>query len=400
MLKSPKEIKIDAVDYNLPNERIAENPLPERDSSKLLIYKNFTITEDVFKNIDQSIPNGSLLVFNKSRVINARLFFETKNGAKIEIFCLEPSEKNNWQWHCFVGNSKRWKEGEVLELGFNYLSQKHSLFAKKIENRNDYFVIQFSSDDKQINFYEILNIIGKIPLPPYIKRQVEENDKERYQTIYSENLGSVAAPTAGLHFSEDVLKKLGAKNINIQNVILHVGAGTFLPVKSEKMEDHSMHSEKISVSLDLIENLIESIPTKKIIMVGTTSMRTIESLYWIGLKLKLKTFEKENPILVNQWEPYELNDEISEIDSLIEIKNYLQENNLEKLEGQTKIIIAPGYKIKFTNAIITNFHQPKSTLLLLISALVGENWKKIYSYALENNFRFLSFGDSSILWKH
>jgi S-adenosylmethionine:tRNA ribosyltransferase-isomerase len=398
----PKEIKIEDYNYRLPTEKIAEFPAEERDKSKLLIYKDHEIREDLFCQIHNYIPENTLLVFNNSRVINARLIFQNSNGATIEIFCLEPTNKNNLAvWNCLIGNVKRIKDSEILKKDFIVNNKPVSLIVKNNLKKTDYFEVEFELSDKTISFFDAIEVAGELPLPPYIKRDFEESDKVSYQTIYSKSKGSVAAPTAGLHFTNYVFEKLKEKKINTSELTLHVGAGTFLPVKSEKMIDHKMHSERIFVKKEFLKQLMETLKAKNmVIAVGTTSVRTIESLYWIGLKIKNGFVLKDKEILVEQWDAYEINEEIGLLDSLQEIINYLDSNNLDEIEGETKIIIAPGYKFKFINGLITNFHQPQSTLLLLISALVGDNWKKIYDYALKNKFRFLSFGDSSLLWKN
>ncbi|MEI6522060.1 MAG: S-adenosylmethionine:tRNA ribosyltransferase-isomerase [Bacteroidota bacterium] len=398
----PKEIKIEDYNYHLPPEKIADFPVEERDKSKLLIYQNQKICEDLFCQIHNYIPENSLLVFNNSRVINARLIFRNSNGAKIEIFCLEPTNKNNTAvWNCLIGNVKRIKDNELLKKDFIVNNKPVSLIIKNKIKKTDYFEVEFELSDKTISFFDAIEVAGELPLPPYIKRDFEESDKVNYQTIYSKTKGSVAAPTAGLHFTNYVFEKLKEKKINTSELTLHVGAGTFLPVKSEKMIDHKMHSERIFVKKEFLKKLMETVIAKnKVIAVGTTSVRTIESIYWIGLKIKNGFVLKENEVLVEQWDAYDIKENISVLDSLLEIINYLDSNNLDVIEGETKIIIAPGYKFKFIDGLITNFHQPQSTLLLLISAFVGNDWKNIYDYALKNKFRFLSFGDSSILWKN
>jgi len=396
-----KEIKIEDYNYNLPIEKIAEFPAEERDKSKLLLYKEEEISEDIFCNLSKFIPEKSLLIFNNSKVINARLIFENFNGAKIEIFCLEPSDKKITNvWNCLIGNVKRFKDDEVLKKDFIFNNKSVSLFARKKIKHDDYFEVEFEISDNSISFFDAIELVGNIPLPPYIKREYQESDKINYQTIYSKTQGSVAAPTAGLHFTERVFESLKNKNIITLEVTLHVGAGTFFPVKSEKMSDHKMHSERIYVKKEFIKTLVQTLTNNnKVIAVGTTSVRTIESLYWIGLKIKNGFSIKDNNVLVEQWDAYEIDESIEPIDSLNQIINFLDSHNLDSLEGETKIIIAPGYKFNFIDGIITNFHQPKSTLLLLISAFIGNNWKNVYDYALKNKFRFLSFGDSSLLWK-
>lgn len=403
-MQSPKNIQIQDFSYHLPDEKIAKFPLPQRDESKLLVYQNEEINENIFKTIDSSLPSDSLLIFNNTKVVYARLLFQNQNGANIEFFCLEPANQLDVQqamlvsqkatWNCLIGKAKKFKE--------DFLIQKKTINEIEIElkvslneRKEGFFEVDFSWNTN-LTFAEILNHFGNVPLPPYFKRDAEESDKTRYQTIYAQNDGSVAAPTAGLHFTDDVFTNLKAKNIETESVILHVGAGTFQPVKSETLEGHNMHFEEIIVTKELIQKLNKE--NKFITVVGTTSLRTIESLYWIGLKLSLN--EKNNPTVL-QWDPYELAEKatISYQEAMDAILKYLQKNQLDFLQTKTQLLIAPSYQLRGANAIITNFHQPNSTLLLLINAFVGDDWKKIYDYALSNNFRFLSYGDSSLLFK-
>lgn len=403
-MQSPKNIQIQDFSYQLPDEKIAKFPLAQRDQSKLLIYQNEEIKENIFETIDAYLPNNSLLIFNNTKVVYARLLFQNQHGATIEFFCLEPANQLDVQqamlvsqkatWNCLIGKAKKFKE--------DFLIQKkvinHTEIELKVclnERKDGFFEVEFSWNT-ELTFAEILNHFGNVPLPPYFKRDAEESDKTRYQTIYAENDGSVAAPTAGLHFTENVFSKLKSKNIETESVILHVGAGTFQPVKSDTLEGHSMHFEEIIVTKKLIQKL--SIEAKFLTVVGTTSLRTIESLYWIGLKLSL---DSENESTVLQWEPYELAEKatISYQEAMQSILNYLEKNQLDFLQTKTQLLIAPSYELKGANAIITNFHQPNSTLLLLINAFVRDDWKKIYDYALSNDFRFLSYGDSSLLFK-
>ena len=405
----PKAISIADYTYILPDERIAKYPLPERDQSKLLIYRNGEIKENIYANLANELPENSLLIFNNTKVVEARLLFEKPNGGKIEIFCLEPHEqygdittamlqKEKVWWKCLVGGAKKWKEGSLISRIGRYDSADVLLTAQKIEQLSDSYIIELSWDDAFLSFAELLHLAGAIPLPPYINRSPEESDKERYQTIYAKHDGSVAAPTAGLHFTDSLFKKLAAKNIQHDFVTLHVGAGTFKPVKTETMQEHEMHAEFIDVSKFFIKKLIQQLD-QTIITVGTTSLRTIESLYWLGVKTKLNPSIDQNALHITQWEPYELSiDNITAKDALISLLNWMDQQQTERLITKTQIIIAPGYQFKIIKALITNFHQPQSTLLLLVAAITGDNWRKIYNYALENDFRFLSYGDGNLLW--
>jgi S-adenosylmethionine:tRNA ribosyltransferase-isomerase len=405
----PKELSILNFTYQLPDNRIAKYPLPERDQSKLLIYQSKTIHEDVYANIATHIPANSFLIFNNTKVVEARLLFEKTNGGKIEIFCLEPHEqygdissamlqKGKVWWKCLVGGAKKWKDEPLITLIKRKDLSDVTLTARKIEKLIDTYVIELSWDDASLSFAEILHLAGNIPLPPYLNRSVEESDKERYQTIYAAHDGSVAAPTAGLHFTENILHELAAKNTNHDFVTLHVGAGTFKPVKSETMETHEMHAEFIDVRSAFIESLLQNI-NHPIIPVGTTSLRTVESLYWLGVKTKLDPSIDPDSLHITQWEPYELPaDEIPAAIALESLLQWMEQNNTQRLITKTQIIIAPGYRFRIIKALVTNFHQPQSTLLLLVSAIVGDDWRVIYDYAMQNNFRFLSYGDGSLLW--
>jgi len=405
-----KQIPIADFIYQLPEEKIAKYPLQPRDGSKLLVYENGNISETVFKSIADYLPENTFLIFNNTKVVEARILFEKNTGSIIEIFCLEPSEiysditaamlqQNKVQWKCLVGGAKKWKE-KILIKNINYNNAVLELSAKIIEKKNDYFLIEFNWNTN-ISFAEVLHAAGIIPLPPYLNRKAEVIDAITYQTIYAKYDGSVAAPTAGLHFTEDVFNSLHKKNISINNITLHVGAGTFMPVKSETIEGHEMHSEFIDVTIYFIQQLLNALKQKqKIICVGTTSVRTIETLYWTGVKIENGKWKKENvETAVTQWDAYEMNTSLTAKQSLQKLIDWMQQNNMQQLITKTQIIITPYYQLKIVDGIITNFHQPQSTLLLLISAFVGNNWKKIYNYALANNFRFLSYGDSSLLWK-
>ena len=399
-----KNIKITDFTYALPDERIAKYPLNKRDKSKLLTWKNGEIKEDIFENCFNYLPKNSQLVFNNTRVIHARLFFRKSTGAKIEIFCLEPVEPSDYQiafqetqkvsWKCMVGNSKKWKSGKLLgEIQVN--GEQVLIEVEKKAQEGNSFIIEFIWN-KPVTFSEIIETAGELPIPPYLNRDTEESDEETYQTVYAKVEGSVAAPTAGLHFTEDVINELQFKNINTTEITLHVGAGTFQPVKSETIEGHSMHHEKVIIPKSIIQGFKEN--PKKIIAVGTTSVRSLESLYWLGLQLENRTFNLKNPEVL-QWEPYENLAKIDMQKSLQNILDFLDKSDLNEIQFSTQIIILPGYDFKIISGMFTNFHQPQSTLLLLISAFLGEDWKRVYEYALQNNFRFLSYGDSNLYLK-
>ena len=403
-MKPVKEILIDDFNYGLPDGRIAKFPLQERDKSKLLVWKNGCISESIFRNISGFIPENALLVFNNTKVIQARLIFRKKTGASIEIFCLEPHEPSEYAqafaqtqsctWLCMVGNSRRWKEGK-LECAV----PDGRCTAEQISRWGETHLIRFEWDNPDWTFAVVLEKCGELPIPPYLNRKTEASDKETYQTIYSKIKGSVAAPTAGLHFTEAVFQSLREKNINREELTLHVGAGTFKPVKSKTLAGHEMHSEWFSVKKSTIEQLMEN--EGHVFAVGTTSVRTLESLYYLGLTLEKNPGASPDELTVAQWTPYPEKEEkngLSASGALNNLLNYMERNQLETLTTHTQILIAPGYSFKIVNGMITNFHQPKSTLLLLISAFVGGKWRKIYDYALANGFRFLSYGDSSLLF--
>jgi len=413
-MTDPRTLSIKDFTYSLPEERIAKYPLAERDASKLLIYKEGIIAEDIYRNIDRHIPKDSILFFNDTKVVEARLLFQKPTGGLIEIFCLEPHEQypdittamlqhEKVLWHCLIGGASKWKRGQVLEKKINYNSKELALNARYVEKMGDSFIVELSWNDLSLSFAEVLHLFGAIPLPPYIKREVEISDAERYQTVYAHYEGSVAAPTAGLHFTETIFKKLKEKNIQKDFITLHVGAGTFKPVKTEVMKDHEMHAEYFTVSKSLIQNLIDHLD-KNIIAVGTTSLRTLESLYWLGVK-KL-TDHRPQTTEITQWEVYDsIGKNISAKEALENLIKWMTAKDLDNLTAKTQIIIAPGYQFKIVNALVTNFHQPRSTLLLLVAAFIGGNpiaigWKEVYDYAFENNFRFLSYGDGSLLWRN
>ena len=404
----PKKISILDYTYDLPAERIALHPLAERDASKLLVYKNGTIQEDIYKNIAEYLPAESLLIFNNTKVIKARIRFQKTSGGVIEIFCLEPfeaineyshvmSKKGSSTWKCMIGGVSKWKE-DSLVMSYELGVRSFELNAVLLEKLSDAYLVQFSWTPADLSFAEVLEQCGDIPLPPYIKRKTEEADTERYQTIYAKDEGSVAAPTAGLHFTPDIFTKLAAKNIQSDFVTLHVGAGTFKPVKAATMQEHEMHAEWIDVSTAMIESLIVQID-KTVVAVGTTSLRTLESLYWIGVKTNLNPAIEQ--LHINQWEVYEeplINTSLSAKEALLALLKWMKENNRDRLFTQSQILIAPGYHFKIAKAIVTNFHQPQSTLLLLVAAAIGINWKKNYDYAMQHDFRFLSYGDGSLLF--
>jgi S-adenosylmethionine:tRNA ribosyltransferase-isomerase len=397
------DINIADYDYDLPENRIAQFPWPERDGSKLLLFDGRDISSDIFRNIDKYIRPGSLLVFNNTRVIRARLVFRKKSGARIEIFCLEPLNPSGYdvsltshesvEWKCIIGNLKKWKSGSI-SMVFPWGGKDNILFAEKAGEVGEALRIRFYWHNSEISFSEVIEAAGKIPLPPYIAREAVMEDNDRYQTVYSKIKGSVAAPTAGLHFTEGVLEKLKEKGIERTDITLHVGAGTFQPVRSNSISGHSMHTEHFVVTADTISRLRKH--AGKITAVGTTSVRTLESIYWLGVRARL---DPEDDLRnISQWEPYGYKNEITTDEALMALEGYFEKNNLKTINASTGIIIVPGYRFRITNAIITNFHQPKSTLLLLIAAWTGDSWKRIYNYALNNGFRFLSYGDSSFMY--
>ena len=402
--KDTKHIKISEFNYPLPDERIAKFPLANRDESKLLVYRQGEVSEDRFTSLPDYLEPGEMMVFNNTKVIQARLHFRKETGALIEVFCLEPIAPNDYvlsfqqtkkcSWLCMVGNLKKWKEG-TLKREVEVKGKTITLSATRGECRGTSHWIDFEWDDDSLTFADVLEAVGELPIPPYLNRETQESDKQTYQTVYSKIKGSVAAPTAGLHFTERVLKALDEKGIDREELTLHVGAGTFKPVKSEEIEGHEMHTEYISVNKGTIEKLIAH--GGKTIAVGTTSVRTLESLYYIGILIHLNPEANQEELHVKQWMPYEPHPALTPVESLQNIFDYLTRNNMEALHTSTQIIIAPGYEYKIVKKIVTNFHQPQSTLLLLVSAFVKGDWKKIYDYALSHDFRFLSYGDSSLL---
>ena len=403
-----KDIQINDYNYPLSDERIAKYPLKERDHSKLLIYKQGKVSEDVFFHVADYLPIGSLMVMNNTKVIQARLHFRKATGALIEIFLLEPAlpadyeqmfqSRGRCEWFCLVGNLKKWKEGQ-LSRGFTIDDHEVTVTAERVGEAATSQRIAFTWDDNQLSMAELIDSIGELPIPPYLNRKTEECDKTTYQTVYSKIKGSVAAPTAGLHFTADVLASLDNKGIEREEVTLHVGAGTFKPVKSLHIGEHDMHTETFCVKKQTIERLIAH--QGHAVAVGTTSVRTLESLYYIGYKMLQLPNAEEQHWHVEQWEPYQMqvapDDAPTTMEALQAIANYMQRNALTTLHGSTQIIIAPGYNYHIVKMLITNFHQPQSTLLLLVSAFVHGDWRNIYDYALQHEFRFLSYGDSSLL---
>ncbi len=399
------QIKISDFNYNLPEERIAKYPLAERDQSKLLIWKNGQITDSHFYSLASFLPENTLLVFNNTRVIRARINFFKESGAKIEIFCLDPHDPVDYAisfaqthtviWKCMIGNLKKWKSG-ILHKQIPYKTTQINLSAELTGTDENSQLIRFSWD-REVSFAEVLEHAGTIPIPPYLNRETEESDLDRYQTIYSKIEGSVAAPTAGLHFTNRVFESLKTKNIERAELTLHVGAGTFKPVKTEQVIQHEMHTEHILVHYEFIELVIEKL--KQTIAVGTTSIRTLESLYWMGVKASQNINLSEEELLVSQWEPYTTSTTLTATEALNALLRYMDHHHLGTISSATQIIILPGYQFKIVKGMITNFHQPESTLLLLISAFLGTHWKEIYEHALDNNYRFLSYGDSNLYLK-
>ncbi len=419
-----KHIKISDYNYDLPDERIAKFPIAQRDHSKLLVYKHGEVSDDVFHHLPTYLPQGALMIFNNTKVIQARLHFRKETGALIEVFLMEPAEPTDYElmfqttghcsWLCMIGNLKKWKEGSLKR---DFEIKGHKLTLSATMRRGDAlgseaqkmvakgggtnYWVDFDWDNDKVSFAEILEAVGELPIPPYLNRKTEESDKTTYQTVYSKIKGSVAAPTAGLHFTDAVLKDLDAHGIDREEVTLHVGAGTFKPVKSLEIEGHQMHTEYIVVHSRSLEKLIKH--ECRVIAVGTTSVRTIESLYYMGVHLLKHPEANEDDLHVKQWDPYELSEDGNLVDGITPMQaiqaiiDYLDRNGLEALHSSTQIIIAPGYQYKIVKMLVTNFHQPQSTLLLLVSAFLKGDWKKVYDYALSHDFRFLSYGDSSLL---
>ena len=409
MNSDPRHIRISDYNYPLPDERIAKFPMARRDQSKLLIYRKGEVGEDVFYHLPDYLPKGALMVFNNTKVIQARMHFRKETGALIEVFLLEPAEPSDYElmfqttgrcaWYCLVGNLKKWKEGTLKrEIDIKGVKVIVSATRGPIHGTSHRIDFEWTGG---YSFAEIIDAMGELPIPPYLNRETQESDKTTYQTVYSKIKGSVAAPTAGLHFTPEVLADVDAHGIDREELTLHVGAGTFKPVKSEEIEGHEMHTEFISVRRSTIQKLIDH--DGQAIAVGTTSVRTLESLYYMGLKVMSNPDLSESQLHVAQWEPYELRiksselRDVSALQALTALGAWMDAHELEVLHSSTQIIIAPGYDYHIVKMLVTNFHQPQSTLLLLVSAFVKGDWHKIYDYALAHDFRFLSYGDSSLL---
>ena len=403
MISNPRHIRISDYNYPLPDERIAKFPIAQRDHSKLLVYRKGEVSHDVFYNLPEYLPKGALMVFNNTKVIQARMHFRKDTGALIEVFLLEPACPSDYElmfqtsekcsWYCLVGNLKKWKEGTLTrEIKIKDTDVKVTATRGPIHGTSHRIDFTWTGG---FSFAEIIDAMGELPIPPYLNRETQESDKTTYQTVYSKIKGSVAAPTAGLHFTPEVLAAVDAHGVEREELTLHVGAGTFKPVKSEEIEGHEMHTEYVSVRRDTIRKLIAHDGCA--IAVGTTSVRTLESLYYMGLKVIKNHDASEDELHVNQWEPYDTETTVSTVESLTALGDWMDSHKLEVLHSSTQIIIAPGYEYHIVKMLVTNFHQPQSTLLLLVSAFVKGDWHKIYDYALANDFRFLSYGDSSLL---
>jgi S-adenosylmethionine:tRNA ribosyltransferase-isomerase len=403
-MTDPKKLAIKDFVYELPDERIAKFPLPERDQSKLLYYKSGTIADHTFTELPELLPADTLLVFNDTKVVQARLLYQKETGGIVEIFCLEPvkphaevqlamQQTESCTWKCLVGNNKRWKSGK-LYLHF----EGGTITAEREVQQDGHFLISFAWDPTYLTFAEVLERCGKLPLPPYLNRDLTPDDRTRYQTIYANQEGAVAAPTAGLHFTDKVMETIKSRGITTTYLTLHVGAGTFKPVKADVMEAHEMHAEQLYLTKDFIGKLLEQVSQNKpVIPVGTTSMRSLESLYWLGVKVHQQSDLPQNQLHITQWFAYETIDLPTPAEALNALLNYMANYKTDHLHASTQIIIAPGYSFRICSGLVTNFHQPESTLLLLVSALIGESWRKVYQHAMNNNYRFLSYGDSSLL---
>ncbi|AKD03539.1 S-adenosylmethionine:tRNA ribosyltransferase-isomerase [Pontibacter korlensis] len=401
-MNDPKKLAIKDFVYELPDERIAKFPLPERDQSKLLLYRQGNIADHTFTELTQLLPQDTLLVFNDTKVVQARLLMQKETGGLVEIFCLEPvaphrevqlamQQTGGSTWKCLVGNNKRWKSGPV-RLDF----EGGVLKAEREAQQEGHFLIRFTWEPAELPFAEVLERCGRLPLPPYLNRDLTPDDHTRYQTIYANQKGAVAAPTAGLHFTDRVMAALQAQGIGTAYLTLHVGAGTFKPVKAETMETHEMHAEQLYITRSILERLLHQVG-KPVIPVGTTSMRSLESIYWLGAKVLEQPELSVQELHVSQWQAYESINPPSAETALQALLRYLDHLGTDHLHASTQIIIAPGYTFRMCHGLVTNFHQPESTLLLLVSALIGENWRKVYQHAMENDYRFLSYGDSSLL---
>ena len=409
-MKDPRKLRISDYTYDLPDERIAKYPVACRDTSKLLLYKDGEIGESVFRSLPDFLPKESLMVFNNTKVIYARIVFHKATGARVEVFCLEPHEPSDYQvsfsvrgkvrWNCLIGNAKKWKEG-LLEMYVNVSENKILLTAERLEAKGSGNIVEFRWNG-DVAFSEILDAAGELPIPPYLNRKTEQSDLKTYQTVYSKIKGSVAAPTAGLHFTPEVLRALKEKGIEREEITLHVGAGTFKPVKSEEISGHEMHSEWIEVHRSTVEALLRH--GGSCTAVGTTSVRTLESLYYLGVMLRRKPDLNPDAFHVSQWMPYDemenKAEKLSTMQALETVLDYMKRKDLDSIVATTGIMIAPGYRYHIVERIVTNFHQPQSTLLLLVAAFVSDDWKRIYNYALTHGFRFLSYGDSSLLCRN
>ena len=406
MKTDTQNLRIEDYDYPLPDERIAKFPLSQRDNSRLLHYKGGVVESFSFSDLPSLLPDDAMLIFNNTRVIQARMHFRKVTGAVIEVFCLEPLLPHDYalslqsttscRWLCLIGNAKKWKEG-ALCITFDFNGKEVTLEARRGTQQGDGYEVDFTWNEPSVTFGEILDLLGELPIPPYLNRATQESDKTTYQTVYSKVEGSVAAPTAGLHFTPRVLEEVRAKGIPTCELTLHVGAGTFKPVKSDVIAGHEMHTEYISVSRSLIEELCHT--TRRVVAVGTTSVRTLESLYYIALNIYKNSQLPIQELTVQQWAPYDDIPVLSRQEAMQVLLDYLDRVGAERLVGSTRIIIAPGYSFRIVDGIVTNFHQPRSTLLLLVSAFVKGDWRTIYDYALAHDFRFLSYGDSSLLWR-
>ncbi len=405
MEQDPRQIRIADYTYELPDERIARHPLPERDAARLLVYREGRIESERFRDLARYIPGGSVLILNNAKVVRARLLFRKPTGGAIELFCLEPApvypdittamaRTGFVDWQCLVGGAAKWKPDTVLTLDHGDLE----LRAQLLSRNEGHFTIRFGWHPERLSFSEVLEQAGRIPLPPYIDREADEDDASRYQTLFAAHEGSVAAPTASLHFTPGVLDSLQELDVRTGTVTLHVGAGTFMPVKSEAVGDHRMHREWIEVGSGTLDLLIRN-AGRPVVAAGTTALRTLESLYWIGCRILENPGIAAQDLVVAQWDPYDLRATAGTAEALVAIQRYMQEHQLKKLVTRTGILIAPGYRFRVVSGLITNFHQPQSTLLLLIAAFIGPDWQKVYDYALANGYRFLSYGDSSLLWR-
>jgi len=403
-MAEPSSIHLENFRYNLPEEDIAKYPLADRSASKLLLYRDGSISQDRFRHLPDHLPAGSCLVFNNTRVIQARLNFRKETGASIEVFCLEPicpadyeqafQAEGSATWRCLVGNVKKWKGGPIF-LNTRIGGEELKLEAHLEDRSGDGFIIRFQWKLNGVSFGQIIEQSGSTPIPPYLKRDADDSDRERYQTIYSMNNGSVAAPTAGLHFTGDMLKQLEQSKVRMENLTLHVGAGTFVPVKEENARKHLMHSELVVVSRNFLVQWLKR--SDGLIAVGTTSTRSLESLYWLGVKLMAQAPDKSSTLSIVQWENEKLPQDKSLKESIESLLDYCNKFDLDHLHFSTQLMIVPGYRFRTISGLLTNFHMPGSTLLLLIAAWIGEDWKKVYDYALKEGFRFLSYGDSSLL---